>query len=434
MKHLLKIISSLTIISTGVLAVSCTRRIDNNKVSNKDKNNNNESKKDKENKSMNKNDNSEIMPQDDPRYSESNEDPSASHPKVEIYVSEEEKQEVINALKKVFKEQEEAFGSFHTYGEVLDQIKVYLNDNKIKHLDHLRLTNKDDKNKKLVVDNNGNLNKVKISFFDKEAIFTPKKVLQDEVIDKYDSTKSQLIQIGYKYQELLKNVKIKQIHKKTKKVPFHLPLKITSLDNAFRGSEAIHIENLDKWKTTNVRYLTETFSEAINFDQDINDWDVSNVFDMTQMFAGAKKFNKSLNSWNTANTKTMYGMFWDAENFNGDISKWSVKKVEDMSSMFSGATNFNQDLSKWDTSNVESMEGMFSNTKSFNSDISGWNVSSVTSMKQMFQDSKGFRHSLSSWKPIKVTIANDFRKGSETNIPDQNLPKFSEKVLKTLKI
>ncbi|WFQ94122.1 BspA family leucine-rich repeat surface protein [Mycoplasma feriruminatoris] len=431
MKHLLKIISSLTILSTGVLAVSCTRKVDNNKDI---KNNISRDNKDKNNGLNNKNDNLDSMVQDEPNSSEPKEDPSATQPKVEINVSEEEKQEMISALEKVFKDQEEAFGSFHTYGEVLEQIKVYLNDNKIKHLEHLRLTNKDDENKNLVVDNNGNLNKIKISFFDKETIFTPKKVLKDKVIDKYDSSKTQLLQIGYEYQDVLKNVKIKQIDKKTKKVPLHLPLKITSLDNAFRGSEVSHIENLDKWKITNVRYLTETFSDTTNFDQDINNWDVSNVFDMTNMFAGAKKFNKSLNSWNTANTKIMKGIFWDAESFNGNISKWNVKKVEDMSSMFSGATNFNQDLSKWDTSNVESMEGMFSNTILFNSNISSWNVSSVASMKQMFQNSKGFKHSLSSWKPSKVTIANDFRKGSETNIPDQNLPKFSEEVLKTIKI
>ncbi|WP_434343784.1 BspA family leucine-rich repeat surface protein [Mycoplasma sp. 06067-C1-B144P-99-0482-3] len=75
---------------------------------------------------------------------------------------------------------------------------------------------------------------------------------------------------------------------------------------------------------------------------------------------------------------------------------------------------------------------MFSKTKLFNGNISKWNIFNVTSMRQMFQDAKGFKRSLSSWKPIKVTHAKDFRKDAESNIPKENLPKFSEEILKTL--
>lgn len=46
----------------------------------------------------------------------------------------------------------------------------------------------------------------------------------------------------------------------------------------------------------NIKFLTETFSETTNFNQDISKWDVSNVIDMTQMFAGAKKFSQNLNT------------------------------------------------------------------------------------------------------------------------------------------
>ncbi|WP_434336202.1 BspA family leucine-rich repeat surface protein [Mycoplasma capricolum] len=405
MKHLLKIISSLTILSTGILAISCT-----NKQTNPNKNINEQNSSSRNRRSI----------------------PDASEIKLETVVSEDIKNKGIAALKKVFKDQEEAFGSFHTYQDVVDQLKVYLKDMGIYHLDYLKLANENTKQNTLKVDNNKSLNNIDISYFDRVETFTPKTVLRDEVKEKYDSSKNQLLQIGYKLDNALKSIKMNTVDKNTKKVPLHLPLKINSLDNAFRKLESEHIDNLDKWKTTNIKYLTETFSDTTTFNQDISNWDVSNVIDMTKMFAGAKKFNQNLNSWNTRNVKTMHGMFWDAENFNGSVFKWNVKKVEDMQSMFSGAFNFNQDLNEWDTSKVENMEGMFSNTKLFNGDITKWNISNVTSMRQMFQGSKGFKRSLSSWKPIKVTHAKDFRKDAESNIPKENLPRFSEEILKTL--
>ncbi|WBX36365.1 BspA family leucine-rich repeat surface protein [Mycoplasma capricolum] len=406
MKRLLKIISSLTILSTGVLSVSCT-----NKQTNPNKNINEQNSSSRNRRSI----------------------PDTSEIKLETVVSEDIKNKGITALQKVFKEQEDAFGSFHTHQDVVDQLKVYLKDSNIYHLNYLKLANEDQKNTKLQVDNNSSeINKLNISYFDKTITFIPKTVLKDEVKEKYDKSKNQLLQIGYKLDNTLKSIKMKTVDKNTKKVPPHLPLKINSLDNAFRNLESERIDNLDKWKITNVKYLTETFSDTTTFDQDISNWDVSNVIDMTKMFAGAKKFNQNLNSWDTRNVKTMHGMFWDAENFNGSVFKWNIKKVEDMQSMFSGAFNFNQDLNEWDTSKVENMEGMFSNTKLFNGDISKWNISNVTSMRQMFQGAKGFKRSLSSWKPIKVTHAKDFRKDAESNIPKENLPRFSEEILKTL--
>ncbi|WP_434323679.1 BspA family leucine-rich repeat surface protein [Mycoplasma capricolum subsp. capricolum] len=405
MKHLLKIISSLAILSTGILSVSCT-----NKQTNPKKNINEQNSSSRNRRSI----------------------PDASEIKLETVVSEDIKNKGITALKKVFKDQEEAFGSFHTYQDVVDQLKVYLKDMGIYHLDYLKLANENIKQNTLKVDNNKSLNNINISYFDRVETFTPKTVLKDEVKEKYDNNKNQLLQIGYKKDETLKVIKVTKLNPKIKKVPIHLPLKINSLDNSFRNLESSFVENLDKWNTENIKFFTETFSDTENFDQDISSWNVSNGIDMTKMFAGAKKFNQNLNSWDTRNVKTMHGMFWDAENFNGSVFKWNVKKVEDMQSMFSGAFNFNQDLNEWDTSNVENMEGMFSKTKLFNGNISKWNISNVTSMRQMFQGAKGFKRSLSSWKPTKVTHAQDFRKDAESNIPKENLPRFSEEILKTL--
>ncbi|WP_434335156.1 BspA family leucine-rich repeat surface protein [Mycoplasma capricolum subsp. capricolum] len=403
MKRLLKIISSLTILSTGILSVSCT-----NKQTNPNINEQNSSSRNR--RSI----------------------PDVSKIKLETVVSEDIKNKGIAALKKVFKDQEEAFGSFHTHQDVLDQFKVYLKDMNIYHLDYLFLTNQNEKNNSLKVDNDGILNNIKISYFDKKLNFTPKIVLENKVKDKYNDNGNELIQVGYELETSLKSIKMKQANKKIKKVPKHLPLKINSLDNAFRYIEAASVDNLDKWDTKNIKYLTETFSDTKEFNQDINFWNVSSVIDMSKMFAGASSFNKDLNFWDTSNTLVMNGMFWDAESFNGAISKWKVNNVGDMQSMFSGATKFNQDLDEWDTSNVENMEGMFSNTKDFNGNISNWNVSNVTSMKQMFQNAKGFRRNLKSWNALKVTQIQNFRKGIEENIPDQNLPKFTDDVRKVI--
>ncbi|WP_434324727.1 BspA family leucine-rich repeat surface protein [Mycoplasma capricolum] len=414
MKHLLKIISSLTILSTGILSVSCT----NKNIKNKE-----------DNISNNKEDNKDqTKPENSPQ-----DQPQANEPKEEINISEEEKQEVITALQKVFKEQEDAFGSFHTYQDVVDQLKVYLEDNGFKYLEYLKLTNQEQKLINLKVDKeHKKLNEISINYFDKKIIFTPNTVLENKVQDKYNSNNNELIQIGYELQRTVNNIKLTNVKDTTIKVPKHLPLKINSLDETFKDLKSEKIDNLEKWNTKNIKFLTKTFEEAKNFNQSINSWDVSNVIDMTEMFAGASKFNQNLNSWDTSKVQSMKGMFWDAESFNGNITNWNVKTVDDMQNMFSGAKNFNIDLDKWDTSNVESMEGMFSRTDAFNGKISNWNTSKVISMKQMFQESKSFKQDLSLWDVSKVTHAEMFRKGSEKNIIDDYLPKFPESIRKTL--
>ncbi|UZK64471.1 DUF285 domain-containing protein [Mycoplasma mycoides subsp. capri] len=412
MKHLLKIISSLTVLSTSVLAVSCTNKSEQNKH-NKDQLPNNEDKKEEK---------------DQPQADQPSDQPK-EEPKIQI--SEKEKQEVIDALQKVFKEQEDAFGSFHTHQEVLDQLKVYLNDNKIKHLDHLKLTNENEKNTNLKVDtNNKKINNISLSFFDKKIIFTPNTVLENKVQTKYKNDRKEIIQIGYKLQPTIKTVKLANVGKNVIKVPTHLPLKINSLDESFKDIESAKIDNLDKWNTKNIKFLTKTFENAKNFDQSLVSWDVSNVIDMTEAFAGATKFNQNLNSWDVSKVNIMKGVFWDAENFNGDISKWNTKNVEDMDVMFSGAKKFNQDLSSWDVSRVLSMKGMFSSTNAFNSNISKWNTSNVATMEQMFQEAKGFNQDLSGWNVEKVTHAENFKKDGNKDFVEKKFPKFKPGISK----
>ena len=147
----------------------------------------------------------------------------------------------------MFKDQKDAFGSFHTHQEVLDQLKVYLNDSKIKHLDHLKLTNENEKNTNLKVDTeHKKLNSVSLSFFDKKITFTPNTVLENKVQTKYSNNGKDITQIGYELQSTIKSIKLTKVNKKTTKVPLHLPLKINSLDESFSNLESTKIDNLDK--------------------------------------------------------------------------------------------------------------------------------------------------------------------------------------------
>ena len=68
----------------------------------------------------------------------------------------------------------------------------------------------------------------------------------------------------------------------------------------------------------------------------------------------------------------MSNMFSDADSFNQDISSWNVSRVTDMRNMFANADNFNQDISSWNVSRVTDISYMFSEADSFNQDISIW--------------------------------------------------------------
>ncbi|NBT57598.1 BspA family leucine-rich repeat surface protein, partial [bacterium] len=96
-------------------------------------------------------------------------------------------------------------------------------------------------------------------------------------------------------------------------------------------------------------------------------WNTSNVTDMSQMFSAAYVFNQNIGAWNTSNVTNMAYMFnmkWASAAFNQPLGNWDTSKVENMSGMF-GASPFNQNIGAWNTSNVTNMSGMFSES-SFN--------------------------------------------------------------------
>ena len=168
--------------------------------------------------------------------------------------------------------------------------------------------------------------------------------------------------------------------------------------------------------TTLVIDMSDLFSDATGFNQDISSWDVSNVTDMFRLFYFASSFNQDIGSWDVSNVTNMRWMFIGTNSFNQDIGSWDVSNVTNMDNMFSQAISFNQDIGNWDVSNVTNMMSMFYAASSFNRDIGSWNVSSVADMNSMFQKASAFNQDIGSWNVSSVTNMNSmFSEASSFN-------------------
>ncbi|AGJ90915.1 BspA family leucine-rich repeat surface protein [Mycoplasma putrefaciens] len=248
-----------------------------------------------------------------------------------------------NKLKLILKLQEDAFGTFHTHQDVLDQISVYAKDDGILGIKALRLD--DSKKAKVSLENSTRKGKniIKFRFFDQEVKFEPSKVLKNEVETKYININDfgwKITQIGYKLKNNASIVLDIAKYKKIYEVPSQLPLKVNSLEKAFYQLESDRINNLDKWNISNIKSLLSTFDGAKKFNQDISDWDTSNVTNMQSTFNNAEEFNSPLDGWKVYNVIKMDGMFEGAKKFDKSLNSWTTSNVTDMSKMFWGAKSF----------------------------------------------------------------------------------------------
>ncbi|TKA58936.1 hypothetical protein MBOVa_7540 [Mycoplasmopsis bovis 8790] len=327
--------------------------------------------------------------------------------------TEEDRKANKNNAEKVIKivgEQKDAFATFHSLQDFLDQINVYAKEEKINNLELAE----NDKTRMLLEDTEGGKNKIKLKLGSHTFEVSLGSVYKDKVVTKYavkDSNSTIKIsldnkfddinktddkifvkQIGYSKDTSKNSITIATMPKNTVEVPKNLPLKINSLFQAFHQLKSPIINNLDKWNLKNVNNISEVFSHASEFNQDISKWDTSNVRNMSGVFDGAAKFNSPLNNWNVSN-------------------------VTQMSSFFAGATAFNQDLNLWNTSNVQDMESMFQEATSFNGNIDNWNVSNVKNMYSMFGDTENFSHDLSKWKlNSNVKTDNMFTRATKVDV------------------
>ncbi|WP_143823080.1 BspA family leucine-rich repeat surface protein [Mycoplasmopsis bovis] len=310
---------------------------------------------------------------------------------------EQEDKKNVEKVEKIIKEQKDAFGSFHTRKDFLDQISVFAKE---KGIENLKLADGNE-DKTFKVGENDPENKVKLRLGTYEFEVQLGKVLKDRVATKYyiENDKEKIIedtdgkfsnlenneqnvvitQIGYslkskEYSTNEKVIEIDNMPKNTKRVPKHLPLKIKSLKHAFKDFKFEEVSNLDKWNVSNVELMNLMFYDAEKFNQDISSWDTKNVRNMLYLFYGAKNFNKPLNSWNVSNVRQMSGMFYDAISFNQNLNDWNVSNVIDMEEMFQGAISFNGKIDDWNVNNVERLSNMFLYAHAFSHNLSKWKI------------------------------------------------------------
>jgi hypothetical protein len=211
------------------------------------------------------------------------------------------------------------------------------------------------------------------------------------------------------------------------------------------------------------------------FNQDISKWDTSNVKDMSNMFTQNRVFNQDINTsvqtrkdangndekyiaWDTKNVTTMAQMFMYT-NFNGEVSNLNTSNLEYCNEMFvtnkfnkqlgekqvqlkdSAGNDFGNPYTAWDTSNVKDMSQMFRDANSFNNGVDNstegvnnvgnplilnlasctslyrmfygahkfnspiyyWNTSNITSFYQMFLGAASFNQEIRTWDVSKVT-------------------------------
>ena len=156
--------------------------------------------------------------------------------------------------------------------------------------------------------------------------------------------------------------------------------------------------------------MSELFSDAVSFNEDIISWDTSSVTTMYGMFNAAYSFNKDIGYWNTSKVTTMFAMFQGALKFNNGgsetIGNWDTSIVTNMVCMFNGASVFNKDIGYWNTSKVTNISSMFNSASAFNNGesntIKNWDTSSVTEMVSLFGSARAFNQPINSWNTSKV--------------------------------
>ncbi|WP_331838342.1 BspA family leucine-rich repeat surface protein [Mycoplasmopsis agalactiae] len=246
----------------------------------------------------------------------------------------EDKKNVVE-IQKIVEEQKDAFGSFHSQKDFVDQINVYAKDKKISGL---TLQNEEDGNKSLAVDTDGGKkNKIKLQLGSQKFEVNLGIVLKDAVITKfyYEDNHQQgqvmnnllkangdsIINKTWTNYKNGKNIVIKQLgyHRDhtgikltvvphyTSKVPKHLPLKISSINLSFYNLESLKIDNINEWDLSNVQNAGQAFLNAKHFSQDLSQWKLKSGANTQKIFEKANKMNEHLDkiakTWNVEVSK-----------------------------------------------------------------------------------------------------------------------------------
>ncbi|MEE9493466.1 MAG: BspA family leucine-rich repeat surface protein [Gammaproteobacteria bacterium] len=110
----------------------------------------------------------------------------------------------------------------------------------------------------------------------------------------------------------------------------------------------------------------------------IEQWGTGEWLSFAFSFSGAINLTL-INAQDTPNLSkalSLQHMFSEANQFNSDINNWGVSTVTDMRSMFSQANSFDQNLGNWDIRNVTRMSSMFDgvhlSVENYNNLLLGW--------------------------------------------------------------
>jgi surface protein len=221
---------------------------------------------------------------------------------------------------------------------------------------------------------------------------------------------------------------------------------VTSLKSAFAGSKITAVVAPPSTVTT----MSQMFSFALSFNDELTGWDTENVTDMSGMFE-VTHFNQSVSALDTSNVVNMSRMFSSAYDFNQTVGL-DTRKVTDMSAMFAQAWAFDQKLPEtFDTGGVTNMNSMFFDTKVFNqllpasfdtSDVTdmgqmfsrtlvfdqklpaSFDTGNVTSMEKMFFAAKKFDQDLSGWNVVNVG-ATYWEFAGESVLSPGNMPHWA---------
>jgi hypothetical protein len=97
----------------------------------------------------------------------------------------------------------------------------------------------------------------------------------------------------------------------------------------------------EQWSTEETQQCAMLRYGPISF------WDTSKVTDMSNLFSTACFFNDDISRWEVSEVITMNNMFFYALKFNQPLNTWQVDKVQDMYCMFHKAILFNQPLDRF---------------------------------------------------------------------------------------
>jgi len=175
-----------------------------------------------------------------------------------------------------------------------------------------------------------------------------------------------------------------------------------SFKNAFFTARSFKLTATDTPNLSEVTNMSQAFSQATSFNQNINDWDVSSITKMNGMFYGATSFNQPLNKWDVSSVMHMNDMFNNATSFNQPLNDWDISHVVNLNYMFAGNTSFNQPLDKWNLSSVIRIDYIFRNNSVFNQPLNDWNVSNIENMAGMFSENTAFNQPLDMWDVSNV--------------------------------